>query len=166
MSRQQVDPKLAIRALEAVRRKIAEVTDDEDAIRDTLEGEIDLDSVFKQLILEYREQEAVAGANKTLADLYTQRQRAAEAKASTLKGLILYALDAALQKGWKTPVGSVSRVEGREGLEVVDLDAIPALYLVPQPPKPDRKTLLALLQSGAEVPGCELKRGDPYVTVR
>lgn len=165
MSR-NIRPEQELATVAAVRAQIAKLTDDEEAIRDTLEGEIDIDRLMARLIADYREREAEMTANDALAKLYAERKKAAEEAASKRKGLLLHALDLLGQAKWKTAIGTVSRVEGREKAEIDDKALVPDDFLIPQDPKIDAKALLKALQDGDEVPGAHLGRGDPFVMIR
>lgn len=51
-------------------------------------------------------------------------------------------------------------------LVVVDEDAIPKDYWVPQPAKLDRQVLIADLRRGRDVPGANLGNGSTTLSVR
>ena len=69
-------------------------------------------------------------------------------------------------KKLEQPDFTASARAGSPSLVVVAEDVIPEPYWIPQPPKLDRQSLLALLKQGVEVPGATLGNPKPILAVR
>lgn len=140
--------------------------DDPQTLLDTLEGETELHEAL--LLVADRIvglQSQATGVKARIEDL-TGRKDRLEKSAETLRTVILQAMDTA---GLKTIPGACVTLSLRQTgpkLIVSDEAAIPADYWVTQPPKLDKKTLLAALNDKKVVPGSELSNGGISLTMR
>ena len=98
---------------------------------------------------------------KRLAD----RRRCVEKQAATVRLAIGVVMDRAGAKSCKGRF-TVSRIAGRESVEIVDGSAVPEQYLVPQPPVVDKKAIAEAIKSGETVPGAEMVRGAPSIAIK
>lgn len=133
-----------MRILKDLRSRLAEATDDDEiAIRDTIEGQVDLDGLFTALIERRNEALAEAEARKALAQRYADMSKKDEARADRIEEMLLKALHLANQKSWKTIAGMVSLRAGSWSVDVIDAGLIPLLY---QKPVPDKAMIKEKLQ--------------------
>ena len=136
---------------------------DETAYNDTVEAlgaEIAVDDVVKAI----RNKAADVEAYKGEADRLTDKKRRAEAAVDGLKALLLRYLQITEQKSVKTSLFSVSKGCSKSA-DITDETAIPAEYLIPQPPKVDKKAILADLKEGKQITGAELKESE-HITIK
>ena len=162
--------------IQAVRREVTDwvqietelrqFEDDPQTLLDTLEGETNLHEALLAIadrVMELKGQ--AAGVKARIEDL-TERKTRLEKSAETLRTVILQAMDTA---GLKTVPGDCVTLSMRDtppGLIVSDEAVIPASYWLPQPPKLDKKALLAALKDKKDAPGAELSNGGISLTMR
>ena len=136
---------------------------DETAYNDTVEAlgaEIALDDVVKAI----RNKQADVEAYKGEADKLTDKKRRAEAAVDGLKALILRYMQITEQKSVKTSLFTASKGVSKSA-DITDETALPAEYLIPQPPKVDKKAILSDLKEGKQITGAELKESE-HVTIK
>lgn len=136
---------------------------DETAYNDTVEAlgaEIALDDVVKAI----RNKQADVEAYKSEADRLTDKKRRAEAAVDGLKALLLRYMQITEQKSVKTSLFTASKGVSKSA-DITDETALPAEYLIPQPPKVDKKAILAALKEGKQITGAELKESE-HVTIK
>ena len=135
----------------------------ETAYNDTVEAlgaEIAVDDVVKAI----RNKAADVEAYKGEADRLTDKKRRAEAAVDGLKALLLRYLQITEQKSVKTSLFTASKGVSKSA-DITDETALPAEYLIPQPPKVDKKAILADLKEGKQITGAELKESE-HVTIK
>ena len=136
---------------------------DTTAYNDTVEAlgaEIALDDVVKAI----RNKQADVEAYKGEADRLTDKKRRAEAAVDGLKALILRYMQITEQKSVKTSLFTASKGVSKSA-DITDETALPAEYLIPQPPKVDKKAILSDLKEGKQITGAELKESE-HVTIK
>jgi len=106
-----------------------------------------------------RNLEADAAVIKEEEQRLAERRKAAENRVKGLKTYLLEQLESAGMKSVKTPLITVSVANNAPSVVVSDESTLPEQYLVPQPPKVDKKAISAALKAGEEVPGCSLVAG-------
>ncbi len=156
-----------IEALRVLRDQISTLAEgDEDFIRDTLEGEADLEGLVRGLLASIGEDEAFeAGLKAYMDDLASRKSRFAD-RAKTKRALIATALDIAGRKTIETDVGTVTLSQVKPTAIVTEEGDIPAEFWEPQPPKLDKKALTEALREGKAVAGATLSNGSITVTIR
>jgi hypothetical protein len=154
-------------AARILREQIAELAEgDEDFIRDTLEGEIDLPDIIRVLLAGIGEDEAhEAGLKSYIDELRARKERLAR-RADLKRALIASALEIAGQKRLDTDLATVTLKAVPARPLVTEESEIPALYWKPQPPKLDLSALTSALREGAKVPGATLSNGSQTVQIR
>ena len=136
---------------------------DETVYNDTIESlgaEIAVEDVVKAI----RNKQAEAEAIKAEADKLTDKRRRAEAAAEGLKNILLTYLTATQQKKVSAGVFAISRGASKS-VEILNEAAIPEAYLIAQPPKVDKKAILAKLKEGEAIEGAQLKESE-FVTIK
>ena len=96
----------AIREIDAarsLRAELANMTDDTDAIRDTLEGETDLPSVMRALLLSIDEDQVLVDGLDGLITVLKSRHDRLEARIEAKRGLIEQAMAIAERADTKSP---------------------------------------------------------------
>jgi hypothetical protein len=157
----------ALEAMKVLRSQISDMADgDEDFIRDTLEGETDLEGLVGKLLASIGEDEAhEAGLKAYLDDMKARKDRFGK-RADTKRTLIANALEIAGQKKVETPFATVTLAAVKPKAIVTEEADIPTDYWKPQAPKLDLTALSAALRDGAEIPGATLSNGSITVTIR
>lgn len=155
-----------INAAIAIKEGIKALTNDDDAIRDTLEGETDLDQQIRALVLSIGDDKAlIAGLTAHVAELnerLTRFKNRVEAK----RTLILQAMTIADVEKYEFDAATVSRRKTAPAVRVIEEADIPSDYWAPQPPKLDKRKLLAALTEGTIIPGAALSNQHDTVSIR
>jgi hypothetical protein len=156
-----------LEAAKVLREQIAELAaGDEEFIRDTLEGETDLDGIVRSLLAGIGLDEAMAeGIDAFAKELATRKERLAS-RAKLKRTLICTALEIAGRKTVETDLGTVTLSAVKPKAIVNEEADIPAEFFKPQPPKLDQAALSAALREGREVPGAVLSNGGFTVRIR
>ena len=160
-----------IEAVRVLREQISALAErDEDFVRDTLEGETDLDGLVRQLVASIGEDEAHAAGLKGYRKDFADRQERIEGRAEAKRTLLVSALGIAGRPSVETDIGTVSlRPVAPKVIEIEAAD-IPAEFWKPQPPKLDSRALLAALKEaaadGRSISGATLSNGSQTISIR
>lgn len=157
----------ATQAADVLKAQLREIAgDDEDVLRDTLEGEIDL----KGLISEAAVQNVTDAAQvKGVADLIGQllkRKDRIERRIAMRRVAILTAMQAGELRTVETPACTITRKAVPAKALILDEALVPAEYWRPSDPVLDKKAVLDALKEKREVPGACLSNGSETLQVR
>lgn len=130
----------------------------EDVYNDTLES-LGAENAIEDVIKAIRNKQAEAEAYKAEADRMTEKKQAAEKSVDSMKKLLLDYMRTTDTKKAETGLFTVSRRTSKS-CELTDESKIPEQYLIPQPAKIDKKTILAELKNGVDIPGAQIKESE------
>jgi hypothetical protein len=150
--------------LEQVRAEFPDT--DEEALRDTVEGLTNLPEVLARILRSHLDDLALLSALRTRILDMQERFARIEVRADKKRALVASVMERAEIKKLTEPDFTASLRQVAPGLVVVDETAIPEPFWRPQPPKLDRKGLLAALNAGQSVPGAALGNGSTTIAVR
>lgn len=140
---------------------------DDQAISDTVEGETDLFGAMDAAVARITEIDAMRTGIKDMIATAHAREDRLQRQALALRHAIMTAMDVAKLSKHEAPLGSVSVRAVPPSVTITDETLIPADYLIPQPPKIDKRALLAVLKDGtAAIPGVELSNGGTTIAIR
>lgn len=148
------------RALVQNLRDIGE--DDDQLFADMVEGETELTDIVERAMDRVSEIDAMLVALKTRRDDLAERADRLSDQAAKLKTAVQAALETAGLQRMELPACTLSLRRVPPKVEVVDITELPSEYLIPQPPKVDRRALLAKLKE-TTVPGALLS--NPHLTL-
>lgn len=155
-----------IAAAETIKAGLLAVTDDTDAIRDTLEGETNLHGMIRSMLLSIEDDQAMVDGAKARIDDLSERKRRFEGRIEAKRALVEQAMTVAEIDKVETDLATVS-LRAVPPKPVISTEAdIPSEFFIPQPPKLDQKALLAALKEGRDVPGATLSNGGKTLSVR
>jgi hypothetical protein len=170
---------LKLQALKSLRGHLDGLTDDEQTIRDTIEGETDLDALIGNLIALRQDALAIAEARKDLARRYREGATEQEIRAERIEEMIHQALVAASQHAWSGPVGTASIKRGSISCEITDPMQVPIAYQKAEPDKAAIKRALTEMAkcsgiagklfevfTAADLPGARLVRGPDSLMIK
>jgi hypothetical protein len=169
---------LKLRALKSLRGHIEGlVGDDEQALKDTIEGAVDLDQLLGALVGLRQEATLLAEARLDLARQYRRAADDAYVRAEKIEGMIFDALTAACQQKWAGPAGTCSIRRGSVSCEITNPMVIPFEFHKSAPDVAAIKEALkgAAVLSGAKnfseftdisMPGARLVRGPDTISIR
>lgn len=144
-----------------------DLADDADLRADMIEGSTAAYDVLDRILDRYREAEADEVAVTSRMDRLAGRRMAAEKRGAAMRRLALRIMTAADLRTMKLPEGTLSRVKGREGVEVLSEDELPEwAFSVKVNKQPSKTAIKQALDAGIVVPGAALKVGDETLQVR
>lgn len=153
-------------AAKRLRARLAELTDDEETTRDTIEGETDLHEAIRGALLSIEDDQAlVDGITARQADL-TERGRRIKTRIDTKRSLVEEAMQAGSLTKLETDIATVSLRAIPPKVLITDEARLPQSYLIPQPPKIDMASIKDALANSTPVPGAELSNGGVGITIR
>ena len=151
-----------------LRRRLLELHPDLDdqTLADTLEGATDFREALAALIRSALEDECLAKALKDRLDQMKGRLGRLEARASSKRQVAVENMEAADLRKLQEPDFTASVRLGPPSVAIVSEDELPIDYLLPQPPKPDKRAILEALSGGIFVPGAVLSEPKVSLSVR
>ena len=139
--------------------------DDAQAKHDAVEGETGLHEAIKAGIGRIVEvQGLVAGIDLALGTLKERKARL-EAQEERIRSAMLTAMEVGGLQRLETPLGTVSRRAVPPSVVITEETQIPETFWQPQPPRLDKRALLAFLKEGP-VPGAELSNGGSTIALK
>jgi len=147
--------------------EIRTMTDDQETLLDTLDGQTDALDVLDALVIERAKASAAEDAAKGVASMFNDRAKRQAEKQASLSRMMGKVLDAIGETKIQRPIGTISRTKARQSLEVYDEAEIPSqLMRTKITIEPDTAAIKAQLEAGVIVPGAQFKTGEPGITVR
>jgi hypothetical protein len=141
-------------------------TIDDETLRDTVEGLTNLPELLARILRSHLDDLALLAALRTRIVDMQERFARLEIRSDKKRALVASVMERADIKKLTEPDFTASLRQVPPGLVVVDERAIPEPFWRPQPPKLDRKGLLAALNAGRSVPGASLGNGSTTIAVR
>ena len=151
-----------------LRRRLIELHPeiDEQTLNDTLEGATNFKEALVALIRSALEDECLAKALRDrLNDMRTRLSRH-EARAASKRQVVVENMEAADIRKLTEPDFTASTRVGPPSVVIDNEHELPIDYLLPQPPKPDKRAILEALTRGAMVPGATLAQPKLSLSVR
>lgn len=146
--------------------RLLELTDDEEATRDTIEGETNLHEAIRGALLSIEDDQAlVDGIGCRMGDLSYRGQRL-QARIEAKRKLVEEAMQAGSITKLETDIATVSLRAVPPKLIITNEALIPPSYLIPQPPKIDKASIKDALANSTPVPGAELSNGGTSIVIR
>ncbi len=148
-----------------LRRRLLELYPDLDdqTLADTLEGATNMKEALAALIRSALDDECIAKALKERVDTMKSRLSRIEARAVGKRQLALENMEATDIRKLAEPDFTASLRMSAAGVQIVDEDLLPLDFLLPQPPKPDKRAILEAMTRGETVPGAGF--GEPKVSL-
>jgi hypothetical protein len=140
--------------------------DDEELVHDTIEGETNLIETIQLGLARLAELEAFENALKERMDALIARKNRFHNQRELIRIAIQHAMEIIHVHKLELPEATVSVRALPARVMVLDENEIPEQFLVPQPPKVDKRKLLDFLKNGNTVTGAELSNGGNTLSVR
>jgi hypothetical protein len=139
---------------------------DDETLRDTVEGLTDLPELLASILRSHLDDLALLAALRTRILDMQERFARLEARAETKRALVASVMERADIKKLNEPDFTASLRQVPPGLMIANEQEVPEAYWKPQPPKLDRKALLAALNAGQVIAGAALGNGSTTIAVR
>lgn len=155
-----------IEAAKVLREQLRAVTDDEETIRDTVEGETSLREMIRDMLANIGEREAqISGLETYIGDLSSRKDRF-KRQIEHSRALICSAMDMAGIQKHEMDIGTIALSKVRPSLIVTNEAEIPTDFWKASDPKLDRSALKKALDAGDTIPGATLSNGGQTITIR
>lgn len=155
-----------MKAAQAIKAAVLAMTDDEDAIRDTLEGETNLHELVRRVLLSIDDDQLIVdGCKARIEDLAARKSRVAS-RIEAKRTMIEQAMAIAELKTIETDVATATLGKRPRSVVVTNEAEIPAAYWKQQDPTLDKKALADALKNNEAIPGAELSNGGSTLTIR
>jgi len=151
-----------------LRRRLLELYPDVDdqTLADTLEGATNLHEALAALIRSALDDECLAKALKERVTAMRARLDRLEKRAGVKRILATETMEMAQIRKLLEPDFTASLRQGPPSVDIMDEAQLPVAFLIPQPPKPDKRGILEALSGGEQVPGAALCVPRPSLSVR
>lgn len=159
----------ANKAAQAFKAGLLELTDDEDVIRDMLEGETDLHEIIAKALESIEDDQVMVDGCAARIDALSERKGRMARRIVEKRTLIEQAMEIAELKSVLTPIATVSIRNVLPAMVIQDEAQVPARFWKAQDPKLDRKALkeaLDALEADETIPGVTFGNGGVSLTIR
>ena len=151
-----------------IRRRLVELHPDLDdqTLNDTLEGATNFKEAISALIRSALDDECLAAALRDRISDMRARLARIEAAAASKRQVVVENMEATELRKLIQPDFTASTRVGPPSVLIENENELPIDYLLPQPPKPDKRGILEALSRGAVVPGANLAQPKLILTIR
>ena len=151
-----------------IRRRLVELHPDLDdqTLTDTLEGATNFKEALSAVIRSALDDECLAAALRDRISDMRARLARIEAGAASKRQVVVENMEAADLRKLIQPDFTASTRVGPPSVVIDNEAELPIDYLVPQPPKPDKRGILEALTRGAVVLGANLAQPKLILTIR
>ncbi len=139
---------------------------DDDTLKDTLEGLSDLPDMIEEIVRSSLEDDTLIIGLKTRLDDMNARLSRLRTRLERKRELATWAMGSAGIPRLDVSDFSAFLRQGSVKVVISDEQKIPPAYLIPQPSKVDRGSLLTALKRGDVIEGATLATGEPHIAVR
>lgn len=153
------------RQIEQLMVAYPELTEDDQLMADTLEGETDFRAVMSKLVAMDREANAMAEAVKAQMSQMAERKARWTRKSEAMRSLMHKLMDAATARKLTLPEATISVRNVPPAVQITDENAVPDEYAVYER-KIDKAALKKALQYGGSVSGATLGNGSETISIR
>lgn len=156
-----------IRLRDELLSRYPELVEDEETLRDTLEGLSDIREMILAVWRAAEERKLMAEALKARIEQMQARRKRLEAGAEKMRDICLDVMQRADLPRITADDVTLSVGKGRPKVIVTDQGALPVDYLrVKTITEPDKEKLADALKAGAQIPGAMLSNAAPVLTAR
>lgn len=151
-----------------LRRRLMEENPDLDdqTLADTLEGATNLREALAALLRSALEDEHLAKGLKTLLDAMKSRLARFEHRAAAKRNMALDVMQETEIRKLIAPDFTASLRAAAPSVVILNEVEVPAEFLIPQPPKIDKRAILQALSEGVAVPGAAFSNKHLTLSIR
>lgn len=157
---------LEAQAAAILKSALLEITDDDVAVQDTIEGETNLQGAIEAVLSDILQDQILIDGIDKLQDSLATRKNRLENRTERRRRAIGRAMEVGEIKTLPLSAATLSLRNVPPGLDIVDEKLIPESFFIPQPPKLDRTALKEALKAGKQVSGATLGNGSVSLSVR
>ena len=142
-----------------------QLADDEDLLRDTLEGNTRFNEIMERFLSAMRENETMAEAVSQRIGKMRERQTRLTHRAQFYRSLMHRLVERSGVKSIPLPEAKISVVNSPEKVIITDEAAIPDAFCRITK-EPNKTAIKSALKSGTSIPGATLSNGSTTIQVR
>lgn len=142
------------------------IGDDDQATHDLIEGETNLLAVLDGAVARLAEIEAIRSGIAELVGNLAVRSDRLKKQGENIRAALQHALETANLKKHESPAGTISLRAVAPSATITEEADIPSRFWITQPPKLDRKAVLAALKDKIDVPGATLSNGGQTIAIK
>lgn len=157
-------------AAASLRESLKTITTDEEAVRDTIEGETDLHELIAQVDASIIQDEALVAGNATLVSILQARSERVKVRIERKRAAIEQAMQISGLPSLEIPGATLSVKNVPPKVLITNEADIPARFFVQPEPVLDKKALNAAVKEAAAknetIPGTEMGNASTTLAVR
>lgn len=165
MSNPTIAAEDVIRQINILLADYPQLAEDEELLKDTLEGNTRFNELMEHFLNQMRENETLAEAISQRIGKLRERQTRLTHRAQFYRSLMQRMMDFAGIKSIALPEGKISVVNSPEKVIITDESAIPDAFMRVTK-EPNKTAIKAALKSGNIVSGATLSNGGTTIQVR
>lgn len=142
------------------------IGEDADLIAATVEGETNLHEAIAAGLTRIMEVEALAETIGATMKRLGERKSRFDAQSEHIRTAIVSAMQAGELKKVEHAIGTASLMRVAASVIITDESALPSQFFKPQPPKLDKRAVLAALKDGDAISGAQLSNGGVTLSIR
>jgi hypothetical protein len=143
-----------------------EADDDDEVVRDSIEGETDLHEAIEAAVKRLGDDlAAIEGLEAYMKKLDGRKARLKE-RVDATREAIANAMELARLPKMETPFATVTQKKIAPKVIITEEADIPSDFFKPQPPKLDKRAVMAALKEKQPVPGAQISNGGTTISVR
>ncbi len=154
-----------MREVNALMAEFPQLVDDEELMRDMLEGNTRFDSIMDRLLSDMRDNEALAEASSQRIGKIRERQTRLTHRAQFLRSLMHRLLTLTGLRSVALAEAKISVVNSPEKVIITDESAIPD-ELMKITKEPNKTAIKNAIKSGQVIPGATMSNGGTTISVR
>jgi hypothetical protein len=154
-----------IKEINALLSEYPQLKEDEDLLRDTLEGNTRFNEIMERFLGEMRENEMLAEAVSQRIGKLRERQTRLTHRAQFYRSLMHRLMDWAGVKSLALPEAKISVVNSPDKVIVTDESAIPDAFMRVTK-EPNKAAIKHAMKTGIIIPGATLSNGGTTISVR
>jgi len=140
--------------------------DDDDVVRDSIEGETDLHEAIEAAVKRLGDDLAAIEGLEAYIKKLDGRKARLKKRVDTTREAIANAMELARLPKMETPLATIAQKKVPPKVIIADEADIPSDFFKPQPPKLDKKAVMDALKAKQAVPGTQLSNGGTTISVR
>ena len=154
-------------AARILREQLADIAgDDEDVLRDSIEGETNLHELIAAVVEEVAADAASVDGIKAHIETMRGRKERLEARIEAKRSAILNAMAIGEIKKMELPIATLSRKPTPPKVHIVDEAEIPSSFWKRAEPTLDKRALAEALKEKQAIPGVTLSNGSETLAIR
>ena len=149
--------------IDALKHTFPELEEDAELLASAVEGETDFEAVLEKIVDHFLDAASMKEAIAIRASALRERGERYDRRADAMKALAKELMDAAGQPIVRLPTATLSIREGVNSVNVIDERQLPQGMFTRVP---NKSAIKSAILAGDPIPGAELVKGEPGLSIR